>query len=113
MPDRSRGRIPEERLWQLGFVVGSVLGAAITVAGRQVERSARAAGLVDWGQVERIAVARLRSAPGSLPASELRAVEGEYAAAMERVVPALGAHLGTALPGVVDRVAVVDRGEWV
>ncbi|HKF85490.1 MAG TPA: zinc-dependent metalloprotease [Candidatus Limnocylindrales bacterium] len=111
--DRSRGRIPEERLWQVGFLVGSVLGAAITVAGRQVERSARAAGLVDWRQVERIAVARLRSAPGSLPASELRAVEGEYAAAMERVVPALGAHLGTELPGVVDRVAVVDRGQWV
>ena len=32
---------------------------------------------------------------------------------MERVVPALAAHLGTELPGVVDRVAVVDRGEWV
>jgi coenzyme F420 biosynthesis associated uncharacterized protein len=124
MPDRpdaggrpagsgARGRIPDERLWQVGFVLGSVLGAAITVAGRQVERSARAAGLVDWHQVEKIAIARLRSAPGTLPASELRAVESAYAAAMERVVPALAAHLGTELPGVVDRVAVVNRGEWV
>jgi coenzyme F420 biosynthesis associated uncharacterized protein len=110
---RRRGGIPEQRLWQLGFVVGSVLGAAVTVAGRQVERSARKAGLVDWRQVESIAIARLRSAPGTLTAGELRAVEGDYAAAMAQVVPALGAHLGTELPGVVDRVAVVDRGDWV
>ena len=33
--DRRRAGIPEERLWQVGFVVGSVLGAAITVAGVQ------------------------------------------------------------------------------
>ena len=51
--------------------------------------------------------------PGRSRRSELRAAEGEYAAAMERVVPALAAHLGTELPGVVDRVAVVNRGEWV
>jgi len=111
--DRRRGGIPEERLWQVGFVVGSLLGAAITVAGRQIERTARSAGLVDWGQVERIAIARLRSAPGTLTRAELQAVEGEYAAAMAKVVPALSEHLGTDLPGVVDRVAVVDRGEWV
>ena len=43
---------------------GSVLGRRVTVAGRQLERSAREAGLVDWGRVERIAIARLRSAPG-------------------------------------------------
>ena len=42
--------IPEERLWQVGFVVGSVIGAAVTVAGRQIERSAREAGLVDWAR---------------------------------------------------------------
>ncbi len=93
--------------------MGSLLGAAITVAGRQIERTARSAGLVDWGQVERIAIARLRSAPGTLTRAELQAVEGEYAAAMAKVVPALSEHLGTDLPGVVDRVAVVDRGEWV
>jgi coenzyme F420 biosynthesis associated uncharacterized protein len=108
-----RGRIPDERLWQVGFLVGSVLGAAVTVAGRQIERSARAAGLVDWRRVEDIAIARLRSAPGSLTADELRATEGDYAAAMARVVPALSEHLGTDLPGVVERVAVVDRATWV
>jgi coenzyme F420 biosynthesis associated uncharacterized protein len=114
MPGGPRsGRVVEERLWQVGFLAGAVIGAAVTVAGRTIERSARNAGLVDWRQVERIAVARLRSAPGSLDRSELRAVEGDYADAMRRVVPALSEHLGTQLPGVVDRVAVVDRGEWV
>ena len=113
-PDpQRRGGIPEERLWQVGFVVGSVIGAAVTVAGRQIERSAREAGLVDWGRVEDLAVSRLRRAPGTLTAAELRAVEGDYADAMARVVPALGAHLGTELPGVVERVAVVDRTGWV
>lgn len=108
-----RRRIPEERLWQVGFVVGSVIGAAVTVAGRQVERQARSAGLVDWRRVEDIAIARLRNAPGRLTPDELRATEADYAAAMAKVAPALAAHLGTELPGVVDRVAVVDRGEWV
>ena len=112
---RSRpGRgIPEERLWQVGFLVGSVLGAAVTVAGRQVERSARAAGLVDWRRVEEIATARLRNAPGALGEAELRATESAYAEAMARVAPALSEHLETELPGVVDRVAVVDRAGWV
>jgi coenzyme F420 biosynthesis associated uncharacterized protein len=111
-PARRRG-IPEERLWQVGFVVGSVLGAAVTVAGRHIERSARAAGLVDWRRVEDIAVARLRHAPGSLTAAELASTEADYAAAMALVVPALSEHLGTDLPGVVDRVEVVDRAAWV
>jgi coenzyme F420 biosynthesis associated uncharacterized protein len=112
-PRRAGGRIPDDRLWQVGFVVGSVLGAAVTVAGRQIERSARNAGLVDWRRVEKIAIARLRAAPGALPAAELRAAEADYAAAMARVVPALSAHLETDLPGVVERVAVVDRADWV
>jgi coenzyme F420 biosynthesis associated uncharacterized protein len=112
-PPRSRGGIPDDRLWQAGFLVGSVLGAAITVAGRRMERSARAAGLVDWDRVESLAAARLRRAPGTLAEHELQAVEPAYAEAMARVVPALGAHLGTELPGVVDRVAVVDRAAWV
>jgi coenzyme F420 biosynthesis associated uncharacterized protein len=115
--DRERrdrdGRLSEQRLWQAGFVVGSVLGAAITVAGRRAERSARAAGLVDWDRVESLAVSRLRRAPGALAAAELRAVEPLYADAMAKVVPALGRHLGTELPDVVDRVAVVDRAAWV
>ena len=106
-------RIPDERLWQVGFLVGSAIGAVVTVAGRQIERSARAAGLVDWRRVEDIAIARLRSAPGALPPIELRAAEPAYALAMAKVVPALSVHLGTELPGVVDRVEVVDRAAWV
>ncbi len=113
-PGRGGGpRIPDERLWQVGFVVGSLVGAAVTVAGRRLERSARGAGLVDWNQVEDIAIGRLRRAPGTLDEAALRATQDSYAAAMARVVPALGAHLGTELPGVVDRVAVVDRAAWV
>jgi coenzyme F420 biosynthesis associated uncharacterized protein len=107
------GRVSSERLWQVGFVVGSVIGAAVTVAGRRIEQGARAAGLVDWQRVEDVAVARLRRAPGSLTSAELRATEADYAAAMARVVPALVDHLGTELPGVVDRVEVVDRATWV
>jgi coenzyme F420 biosynthesis associated uncharacterized protein len=112
-PDPGKRRIPEERLWQVGFVVGSVIGAAVTVAGRQVERSARKAGLVDWRRVEDLAIARLRNAPGSLSEDELRATKADYDAAMAKVVPALSAHLGTDLPGVVERVDVVDRAGWV
>jgi coenzyme F420 biosynthesis associated uncharacterized protein len=112
-PRRGSGRISEDRLWQVGFVVGSVLGAAVTVAGRQVERSARRGGLVDWRRVEDIAIARLRRAPGALTGAELQATEADYAAAMAKVVPALSEHLETHLPGVVDRVAVVDRASWV
>ena len=84
--------------------------------GRRAARSsesAREAGLVDWRRVEDIAIARLRNAPGTLTAHELRATEAAYAEAMAKVVPALAAHLGTELPGVVDRVAVVDRAGWV
>ncbi len=107
------GAIPEERLWQVGFLVGSVLGAAVTVAGRRVERTARQAGLVDWERVEDIAIGRLRRAPGALDPAMLRATEGAYADAMARVVPALASHLETDLPGVVDRVSVVNRAAWV
>jgi len=112
-PGRPRRTIPDERIWQVGFVVGSAIGAAVTVAGRQIERSAREAGLVDWRRVEDIAIARLRRAPGALTEAQLRATEGDYGEAMARVVPALGAHLDTELPGVVSRVAVVDRAAWV
>ena len=101
------------RVWPAGFAVGLVVGAAVTVAERRLERHARAAGLVDWDRVERVAVGRLRSAPGVLSPWELRAAEPSYAVAMAKVVPALEAHLETRLPGVVERVAVVDRGEWV
>jgi coenzyme F420 biosynthesis associated uncharacterized protein len=114
MTDRDR-RGPawrDDRVWQAGFLIGSALGAAATVVGRHAERAARR-GLVDWPGVERMAVARLDKAPGALTAAELRAAEPAYAAAMEKIVPALSAALGTELPGVVERSGVVDRAGWV
>jgi len=102
----------EDRVWQAGFLIGSALGAAATVAGRRAERSARQ-GLVDWPEVERIAIARLDNARGALTRLELRATEPAYEAAMTRIVPALSAALGCELPGVVERSGVVDRAGWV
>jgi coenzyme F420 biosynthesis associated uncharacterized protein len=99
-------------MWQAGFIVGSALGAAATVLGRRVEREARR-GLVDWPGAERFAINRLRRAPGTLSQTELAATEPAYAAAMAVIVPRLSTELGTPLPGVVDRVGVVDRAGWV
>ena len=110
-----RGRRPawrDDRVWQAGFLLGSALGAVATVAGRHAEKAARR-GLVDWPEVERIAIGRLRTAPGTLDASELRATEPAYAEAMGRIVPALSTALGSQLPGVVERSGVVDRAGWV
>jgi coenzyme F420 biosynthesis associated uncharacterized protein len=102
----------DDRVWQAGFLVGSALGAAATVLGRRAERVARQ-GLVDWPAAERFAIERLKGAPGALTADQLRATEPAYAAAMERIVPRLSQALGTELPGVVERSAVVDRAGWV
>ena len=109
---RPAGRRRDDRAWQAGFLVGSALGAAATLIGRRAERSARK-GLVDWPAAERIAVERVRRAPGTLSAEELRATEAAYADAMARIVPRLSAALETELPGVVERAAVVDRAGWV
>ena len=106
--ERRRPTWRDDRAWQAGILIGSALGAAATVVGRHMERRARE-GLVDWATVERLAIGRLEQAPGALTAAELAAVEGEYAAAMDRIVPALSAALGTELPGVVERSGVVDR----
>ena len=108
----SRSAWRDDRVWQAGFLVGSAIGAAATVLGRRAERAARR-GLVDWAGAERVAVDRLKTVPGSLSAAELRATEPLYAAAMERIVPRLSEALGTALPGIVERSAVVDRAGWV
>ena len=108
----SSGRSGADRAWRVGVLIGSVLGAAVTVLGRRVERSARR-GLVDWAAVERMAIERVRRAPGGLTATELRSAERDYAAAMARVVPRLGAALGSPLPDVVERVDVVDRAGWI
>jgi coenzyme F420 biosynthesis associated uncharacterized protein len=102
----------DDRVWQAGFLVGSALGAVATVLGRRAERAARR-GLVDWAAAERVAVERLKAAPGTLTRAELRATEPVYAASMERIVPRLSAALGAPLPGVVERAAVVDRAGWV
>ena len=83
-----------------------------TVVGRRVERSARR-GLIDWRVAERIAVDRVRNSRGTLTPYELATAEPVYAAAMREIVPALGAALGTELPGIVDRSAVVAREDWV
>ena len=45
----------DDRAWQAGILIGSALGAAATVVGRLMERTARQ-GLVDWPSVERLAV---------------------------------------------------------
>ncbi len=102
----------DDRAWQAGILVGSALGAAATIVGRRMERTARE-GLVDWPTVERVAISRLARMPGGLTPAELRATEPAYAEAMTRIVPALSAALGSELPGVVERVGVVDRAGWV
>jgi len=107
-----RGRWRDDRRWQVGFLVGSAIGAAATVIGRRAERIARR-GLVDWAAVERIAIRRAERAPGQLTPLELRAAEGAYREAMAVVVPRLGEALGTSLPGVVERASVVDRAGWI
>jgi coenzyme F420 biosynthesis associated uncharacterized protein len=109
---REAGSWRDDRAWQAGILIGSALGAAATVVGRHMERSARE-GLVDWPTVERIAIQRLARAPGALTQAELDAAASDYAAAMDRIVPALGSALGTPLPGVVERSGVVDRAGWV
>jgi len=111
-PGQKRPLLDETRVWGLGFLVGSALGAAATVIGRRAERSARQ-GLVDWPAAEAFAVGRLKAAPGTLTRDQLRAAEPAYAAAMERIVPALSRALGSDLPGVVERAGVVDRAGWV
>ena len=108
-PGRS---LRDDRVWQAGFLVGSALGVAATVVGRRLERSARR-GLVDWPAAERVAIGRLRNAPGTLSPDALAATEPAYAETMARIVPRLSEALGTELPGVVSRSGVVDRAGWV
>jgi coenzyme F420 biosynthesis associated uncharacterized protein len=102
----------DARIWGFGFLVGSAIGAAATVIGKRAERIARE-GLVDWDGAEAFAIRRLRSAPGTLTPEQLKRAEPAYDEAMARIVPALSRALGTELPGVVERAAVVDRAAWV
>ena len=105
-------RRPSGRLFGAGLAIGVAAAGLALAAGRRAERSARM-GLVDWPTVGEIAEARLRRARGALSASEVAASDAAYAAAMRRVAPALEAHLGVALPGVVDRAGAIGRAGWV
>lgn len=111
-PSRRGTEWATDRRWQVGFLIGSALGVAATVVGRRAERSARR-GLVDWADVERLAVDRVDALPNRLTPVELRAAEGAYREAMALVAPRLAEALGTHLPGVVERAVVVDRATWV
>ncbi len=102
----------QDRRWQAGFLLGSALGIAATVLGRRAERSARR-GLIDWSDVERLAVDRVRKIPNAMTEVERHAADAAYREAMRIVVPKLVEALGTPLPGVVERASVVDRAEWV
>ena len=110
-PARRRRKI-DERAIGLGVALGA---AGVAVASRYLARRAHLAaqgGLVDWRRAERIAVNRLARTPGVLPAHELETAAADYARAMGLVVPLLEERLGLALPGVVERHAVVSRQGW-
>lgn len=101
-----------DRRWQAGFLVGSAVGIAATILGRRADRSARR-GLIDWDDVERLAVARAQAGSSGLTDHELRAADAAYRDAMAIVVPRLAEALGTTLPGVIERASVVSRADWV
>ena len=111
-PRRARPGWRRDAFMQAGFLVGAVVGAAVTVLGRHAESAARR-GLIDWKAVERQASDRVRKAPGTLDPHELQGAAPVYAAAMAEIVPALSRALHAELPGVVERSGVVDRETWV
>ncbi|HUR16831.1 MAG TPA: zinc-dependent metalloprotease [Candidatus Limnocylindrales bacterium] len=101
-----------DRLVGVGLAIGAAGVAAI--GSRYLSRKAQQVGdtVVDWRKAEQIAIARLAAAPGALTQQQLRTAEHAYARAMRGVVPLLEQRLGFALPGVVERHAVVDRAGW-
>ncbi len=113
-PSASSGRVPGGRAsgGRAWMVAGALAGLAVYVLRQRLEGVARSS-MVDWHTVERLATTRLRHAPGTLPRTELAAALPSYRAAMERIVPLLERELGSPLPGVVERYAVVDRVAWV
>jgi coenzyme F420 biosynthesis associated uncharacterized protein len=108
---RPDARVSPDPQWRAGVLIGALAGLGVAYLDRRL-RAATTGGLVDWGRAERQAVQRLRRAPGALDPGELRRVAPDYDRAMRQIVPALEAELGTALPGVVERHAVVDRQTW-
>ena len=110
-PPTDRIGLLRDRGWEAGVVVGALAGVGVAWLNRRVQRVARG-GLVDWPRAERLAAAHLARVPGSLDAAAIGRAGGSYDAAMRRIVPALEAELGTALPGVVGRHAAVSRADW-
>ncbi len=109
---RSSAAKPAGGVWQAGFLVGRSGGRRRHGAGPAGRRRGAhgTRGLAGGWAVRRgPSAARARPADGP----EIAATEPAYRAAMARVVPALEAALGAPLPGIVDRVAVVDRAGWV
>lgn len=102
-------RLGSSRAVRIGVAIGLGMTAR-AIATRTTVNVPK--GLVDWERAERIARRRLRNAPGHLTAVQLRATESAYGRHMDRVVPLLEERLGAELPGVVERHAVVSRGEW-
>jgi coenzyme F420 biosynthesis associated uncharacterized protein len=102
-------RLRSSRALRMGVAIGLGVTARAIVTRATANRPA---GLVDWERAERIARRRLRGAPGRLTPAQLRATEAAYARHMDRVVPLLEERLGAALPGVVERHAVVSRERW-
>lgn len=101
-----------DRRWQAGFLVGSAVGIGATLLGRRADRSAQR-GLIDWDDVERLAVSRAQAGSTGLTDIELKAADTAYREAMSIVVPRLVEALGTPLPGVIERARVVSRADWV
>ena len=101
-----------DRRWQAGFLVGSAVGIGATLLGRRADRSAQR-GLIDWEDVERLAVGRAQAGSTGLTDIEVRAADAAYREAMSIVVPRLAEALGTPLPGVIERARVVSRADWV
>ena len=101
-----------DRRWQAGFLVGSAVGIGATLLGRRADRSAQR-GLIDWEDVERLAVGRAQAGSTGLTDLEVRAADAAYREAMSIVVPRLAEALGTPLPGVIERARVVSRADWI
>ena len=107
----SRGVLAGRAL-SVGLAVGVGVTARVLIDRATRGRVSQAGGLVDWDAVERLAARRLRRARGNLSPAELALTAPAYALAMTRIVPLLEQRLGAALPGVVERHAVVDRAGW-
>jgi len=91
-----------------------VAGVGALVARQLARDGARAdAGVADWVVAERLAARRLAAVPGRLSEAELGRSAEAWAATLATVIPVLERHLGSALPGVVERHAVVSRAGWV